>query len=177
MAAVCVQAIWTASAPSISSFGAAASIIASAAFIDTSEMPPKGERHAACIWNSAAFVKSLDVVPRALLSRGHQFSCSPSGGWTFASLPFARHTLTRTGGRRRWPATGIDRPSLAASFGCPVVGKGLHERSEPPPLLNSVCSPVASFKISVFAATWRAWAQSTVETTPSPITYRWAFAR
>ena len=31
MAAVCVQAIWTASAASISSFGAAASIIASAA--------------------------------------------------------------------------------------------------------------------------------------------------
>ncbi len=51
MAAVCVQAIWTASAPSISSFGAAASIIASAAFMESSEIPPQGERHADCIWN------------------------------------------------------------------------------------------------------------------------------
>jgi hypothetical protein len=40
MAAICVQAIWTASAASISSFGAAASIIASAAFNEVSEIPP-----------------------------------------------------------------------------------------------------------------------------------------
>ena len=106
MAAVCVQAIWTASAPSISSLGATASIIASVAFMESSEIPPKGERHAACIWNKLAFTKSLDVVPRALFSRRHQFLASPSGGWTFASLPSARHTLTRTGGRRRWPAIG-----------------------------------------------------------------------
>src|ERR1700730_14764537 len=72
IAAVWVQAIWTASAPSISSLGAAASIIASAAFIESSETPPQGERAAACIWNKEAFTKSLDVVPRALFSRRHQ---------------------------------------------------------------------------------------------------------
>jgi hypothetical protein len=75
MAAVCVAAIWAASAASISSFGFAASIIASEAFMESSEIPPKGERHA--------------------------------GGWTLASLPSAPHTLTRTGGTRRWPATGV----------------------------------------------------------------------
>ena len=107
MAAVCVQAIWTASAASISSLGAAASIIASAAFMESPEIPPKGERAAACIWNNEALTKSLDVVPRALFSRHHQCLASPSGGWTLASLPSARHTLTRTGGRRRWPATGV----------------------------------------------------------------------
>ena len=107
MAAVCVAAIWTASAASISSFGAAASIIASAAFMESSEIPPKGERDAACIWNNELFTKSLDAVPRALFSRRHQFSASPSGGWTFTSLPSAPHTLTRTGGRRRWLATGV----------------------------------------------------------------------
>ena len=87
MAAMCVHAIWTASAPSISSRGAAASIIASAAFMESSEIPPKGERAAACIWNNEVFTKSLDVVPRALFSLCHQFSASPSGGWTLASLP------------------------------------------------------------------------------------------
>jgi len=102
---VCVQAIWTASAPSISSFGAAASIIASAPFMASSEIPPQGERHADCIWNNEAFTKSLDVVPRALLSRRHQFLPSPSGGCTRAILPSLRNTLTRTGGRRCWPAT------------------------------------------------------------------------
>jgi hypothetical protein len=61
-------------------FGAAASIIASAAFMESSEIPPKGERAAACIWNNEAFTKSLDVVPRALFSRYHQFLASPSGG-------------------------------------------------------------------------------------------------
>jgi hypothetical protein len=89
MAAVCVAAIWAASAASISSFGFAASIIASEAFMESSEIPPKGERHADCIWNNEAFTKSLDVVPRALFSRRHQFSPSPSGGWTLASLPSA----------------------------------------------------------------------------------------
>jgi hypothetical protein len=78
MAAMCVAAIWTASAPSISSFGAAASIIASAAFMDSSEIPPQGERDAACIWNKLAFTKSLDVV--RVLSRRHQLLPSPSGG-------------------------------------------------------------------------------------------------
>src|SRR5271154_570938 len=107
MAAVCVQAIWMASAPSISSLGAAASIIASAEFMASSEIPPQGERQADCIWNNEAFTKSLDVVPRALFSRSHQFSPSPSGGWTFATLASTRHSLTRTGGRRRWPATGV----------------------------------------------------------------------
>jgi hypothetical protein len=46
-------------------------------------------------------------VPRAVLNLRHHFSCSPSGGWTFSSKrPFC-HTLTRTGGSRRWPATGV----------------------------------------------------------------------
>jgi hypothetical protein len=58
IAAAWVQAIWTASAPSISSLGAAASIIASAPFIESSETPPQGERAAACIWNKEAFTKS-----------------------------------------------------------------------------------------------------------------------
>jgi len=71
----------------------------------SSEIPPQGERDADCIWNNEAFTKSLDVVPRALFSRRHQLVASPSGGWTLASLPSARHTLTRTGGRRGWPAT------------------------------------------------------------------------
>ena len=75
--------------------------------MESSEIPPKGERAAACIWNNEALTKSLDVVPRALFSRHHQCLASPSGGWTLASLPSARHTLTRTGGRRRWPATGV----------------------------------------------------------------------
>ena len=44
MAAVCVQAICTASAPSISSLGWAASIMANAAFTAISEMPPSGRR-------------------------------------------------------------------------------------------------------------------------------------
>ena len=74
--------------------------------MESSEIPPKGERAAACIWNNETFTKSLDVVPRALFSRRHQCSASPSGGWTFASLPSAPHTLTRTGGTRRWLATG-----------------------------------------------------------------------
>src|ERR1700687_1444757 len=100
MAAVCVQAIWTASAASISSFGAAASIIPSAAFMASSEIPPQGERDAACIWNNEAFTKSLDVVPRALFSRRHQFLPSPLGGCTGATLPSARKTLTRTGDRQ-----------------------------------------------------------------------------
>ena len=107
MAAVCVQAIWTASAASISSLGAAASTIASAAFMARSEIPPQGERDAACIWNNEAFTKSLDVVPRALSSRRHLFSSSPAGGWTFATLASVRHTLTRTGGRRPWPAAVV----------------------------------------------------------------------
>ena len=81
MAAECVQAIWTASAPSISFFGAAASIIASAALMVVSEMVPKGDRAAACNWNKEALTKSLDLVPRALLSRFHQALLSPSGGW------------------------------------------------------------------------------------------------
>jgi hypothetical protein len=73
--------------------------------MDSSEIPPQGERDAACIWNNETFTKSLDVVPRALFRRCHHLSPSPSGGWTFASLPSVRQTLTRTGGRRRWPAT------------------------------------------------------------------------
>ena len=47
IAAVCVQAIWTVSPPSISSFGLAPAIIASAAFMAVSEIVPKGERAAA----------------------------------------------------------------------------------------------------------------------------------
>jgi hypothetical protein len=47
MAAVCVQAIWMASAASISSLGAAAVIIARAAFMAVSDIVPKGERAAA----------------------------------------------------------------------------------------------------------------------------------
>jgi hypothetical protein len=101
-----VQAICTASAPSTSSLGATASIIASAAFMASSEIPPQGERHAACIWNKLAFTKSLDVVPRAVLSRRHQLRPSPSGGCSFATFPSAPNTLTRTGGGRCWPVTG-----------------------------------------------------------------------
>jgi hypothetical protein len=52
-------------------------------------------------------VKSLDTVPRAVLNLRHHFSCSPSGGWTFSSKRSFCHTLTRTGGSRRWPATGV----------------------------------------------------------------------
>ena len=91
IAALCVQAIWMASAPSTSSFGAAASIIASAAFIESSEMPPQGERDADCIWNKETFTKSLDIVPRASFSRFHQFALSPSGGCTCATLPSDRN--------------------------------------------------------------------------------------
>ena len=47
MAAACVQAIWMASAASISSLGAAAVIIARAAFMAVSDIVPKGERAAA----------------------------------------------------------------------------------------------------------------------------------
>ena len=138
MAAVCVQANWTASAASISSFGAAASIIASAAFTESSEIPPKGERAAACIWNNEAFTKSLDVVPRALFSRRHQCLASPSGGWTFASLPSARHILTRTGGRRRGTATAAgDLFGLCViplyrcwqTFGQEIAATSAHARS------------------------------------------------
>ena len=50
------------------------------AFMASSEIPPQGERDAACIWNKEAFTKSLDVVPSALFSRRHQFLLSPSGG-------------------------------------------------------------------------------------------------
>jgi hypothetical protein len=65
MTAVCVQAIWTAGAPTISSFGSAASIMARAAFKAVSEIPPQGNQAAACSWNNEAFTKSLDRVPRA----------------------------------------------------------------------------------------------------------------
>jgi hypothetical protein len=85
IAAVCVQAIWRASAPSISSFGAATSIIARAALIWVSETVPYGERAAACSCNKEALTKSLDVVPRALFSRCHQSLLSPSGGWVCAT--------------------------------------------------------------------------------------------
>ena len=68
MAAACVQAIWTASAPSISSFGATASIIARAAFRPRSDGTPLGNRAADSSWASEAFTKSLDLVPRAFFS-------------------------------------------------------------------------------------------------------------
>ena len=74
MAAVCVQAIWTASAPSISSFGAAASIIARAALMWVSEMVPKGERAAACNCNSEALIYSV----QDLLSDDFQFQAKES---------------------------------------------------------------------------------------------------
>ncbi len=80
MAAVCVQAICTASAPSISSFGAAASIMASAAFKEVSEIPLPGNWAAACSWIKVTFTKSLDVVPSAFFSRFHHDLLSPSGG-------------------------------------------------------------------------------------------------
>jgi hypothetical protein len=84
--AACVHAIWIAKAASISSFGAAASIMASAAFKAISEIPPHGNRAAACNCNREAFTKSLDLVPRACFSRVHQTWFSPSGdrpsrGW------------------------------------------------------------------------------------------------
>src|SRR5579863_977751 len=94
-------------AASTSSFGAAASIIASAAFIESSEMPPQGERDADCIWNKLALTKSLDTVPSAAFRRFHQFALSPSGGCTCSTLPSARNTLTRTGERRRWASESV----------------------------------------------------------------------
>ena len=96
MVAVCVQAIWTASAPSISSFGAAASIMASAAFKAVSEMPLNGSRAAASSCNKEALTKALDVVPSALLSLSHQALVSPSGGYAFARSALMRRNLTRT---------------------------------------------------------------------------------
>ena len=84
MAAVCVQAIWIASAPSISSFGAAASIMASAAFKAISEIPLYGNRAAACSWNKETLTKALEGVPSALLSLFHHSLVSPSGGYGFA---------------------------------------------------------------------------------------------
>jgi hypothetical protein len=57
MAAMCVHAICTAKAPSISSFGAAPSIIASALFTPSSEMPPPGKRAAA--WAEATLENRL----------------------------------------------------------------------------------------------------------------------
>ena len=91
-------------AASISSFGAAASTIASAAFMESSEIPPKGERAAACIWNNETFTKSLDVVPRALFSRRHQ--CLAVRRMDFCQLAIRPQHL-ETGGTRRWPATGV----------------------------------------------------------------------
>jgi len=85
--------------------------------MESSEIPPKGERDAACIWNSEAFTKSLDVVPRASFSLPHQFSPSPSGGCTFAILPSARNTLTRTGRGR--PPTAA---RVGEVFGLLVIG-------------------------------------------------------
>jgi hypothetical protein len=72
IAAVCVHAIWIARAASISFSGAAASIIASAAFMAVSEIPPQCSRAACCNWNIAAFAKSLDI------SRRIQSSGSPN---------------------------------------------------------------------------------------------------
>ena len=80
MVAACVQAIWIAKAASISSLGAAASIMASAAFKATSEIPSHGNRAAACNCNREALTKSLERVPRARLSRVHQTWFSPPGG-------------------------------------------------------------------------------------------------
>jgi hypothetical protein len=80
MVAACVQAIWIAKAASISSLGAAASIMASAAFMAISEIPLQGNLAAACNWYREALTKSLDLVPRACFSRVHQTRFSPSGG-------------------------------------------------------------------------------------------------
>jgi hypothetical protein len=49
------------------------------AFMASSETLPKGERAAACIWNNEAFTKSLDVVPRAFLSRPPNFTLAVRG--------------------------------------------------------------------------------------------------
>ena len=67
IAAVWQQAIWTVSAPSSSSAGAAASIIARAALIWVSEIVPKGARAAACSWSRETFAKSLDVVAESFI--------------------------------------------------------------------------------------------------------------
>ena len=77
---------------------------------------PHGERHAACIWKSEAFTKSLDVVPRALFNRRHQFAPSPAEGCIFAILPSALNTLTdrRRAVTREKITWGCTRPRRAA---------------------------------------------------------------
>jgi hypothetical protein len=61
MAAVWAQAIWTVKAPSISSLGAAASIMANAALTAISEMPLPGRR-AGCVGAE----KTCDACPQAV---------------------------------------------------------------------------------------------------------------
>ena len=120
MAAVCVQATGQ---PALLQFRPRRRCFdhRSAAFMESSETPPKGERAAACIWNNEAFTKALDVVPRALFNRRHQSFASPSGGWTFASLPSACHTLTRTEGSGADPQPALLSCSACSSFAYPVI--------------------------------------------------------
>ena len=106
----------------------------------SSEIPPQGERDADCIWNNEAFTKSLDVVPRAFLSRPHHIALSPAGGCTCTNLPSAPNTLTRTGGSGRRPATGADELfGLFIIAQTPDANAFTNERSQ---LRSSIASAV-----------------------------------
>ena len=124
---------------SISSFGAAASIIASAAFMESSEIPPQGEREADCIWKSEAFTKSLDIVPRAFFSRRHQISPSPSGDVLALSChpPENLDTDRRRAvpQRRAW----VRRSAYSSSAYTPDANAFTNERSH---LRSSIALPV-----------------------------------
>ena len=108
MAAVCVQAIWTASAPSISSFGAAASIIASAALMESSEIPPKGERARSLYLEQGSVHEVARRCTESFIQPPPPIFALAVRRMDFCQLAIRPpHLDTELAARRRWPATGV----------------------------------------------------------------------